>query len=281
VLTLCVTGVLSLAVLTRPASAGPIFTVMNTDETPPDGVWFRNSPHTSDTNRVTGLGVYKNEQVELECYAFGDAVGQYNDSLWYFVVDVTRPTNNGVPNQGYLNAHYIDDGQVANQIDAGVSACGASSPGPSPAPAPAPAPAAAPAPTPAPAPAPAPAVAPSTPTPSPTTTAPSPPPSAPAKVTSTQYVQSAEWLNLPRGETLRIMPTTYARVRSVAAASQVLADALKIAGAPPYNNAVYNNLLVQLQCHLVLALKVPYDLDTWRPSMSLPLEIRHLCNPLP
>ena len=115
----------SLAELAPQVQAGtePVFTVMNTSETLPDGVWFRNSPHTSDTDRVTGHGVYMNEQVQLQCYAWGDAVGPYDDTLWYFVLNVTRPINAGVTNSGYLNAHYINDGLVANQIDAGVTPC--------------------------------------------------------------------------------------------------------------------------------------------------------------
>lgn len=106
-----------------PAPQEPVFMVMNTSETPPDGVWFRNSPHTADTDRVTGHGVYMNEQVQLQCYGWGDAVGQYQDRLWYRVANVTRPTNAGVPNTGWLNAHYINDGKNANVIDVGVSAC--------------------------------------------------------------------------------------------------------------------------------------------------------------
>lgn len=109
-----------------PTSEGPIYPVMNTDETPPDGIWFRNSPHTADTNRITGDGIYAGDRVQLICYAYGDAVGPYNDSLWYYVTNVTRPTvlGTGAPNVGYLNAHYINDGKVANQVDAGVPACG-------------------------------------------------------------------------------------------------------------------------------------------------------------
>ena len=106
----------------QPPAQQPVFTVMNTSETLPDGIWFRNSPHTSDTSRVTGLGVYQNERVQLRCYAYGDAVGPYNDTLWYSVTNVSRPTNGGAPNQGFLNAHYIDDGQRANAVDAGVPA---------------------------------------------------------------------------------------------------------------------------------------------------------------
>lgn len=119
------TSVVVVAPSEASAGGGSVFTVMNTSEQPPDGIWFRNSPHTADTSRTTGLGVYMNEQVQLQCYAFGDVVGRYNDSLWYFVRNVTRPANNGAANQGYLNAHYINDGKNANQVDAGVPACGA------------------------------------------------------------------------------------------------------------------------------------------------------------
>ena len=57
------------------AYSGPIFTVMNTSETLPDGVWFRNSSHTADTDRVTGHGVYMGERVQEVCYAWGDSGG--------------------------------------------------------------------------------------------------------------------------------------------------------------------------------------------------------------
>lgn len=109
------------------ASSGPVFTVMNTDSPLPDGVWFRNSPHTADTSRITADGVYAGDRVQLNCYAWGDAVGPYNDTLWYDVTNLTRPTvpSTGKPNVGYLNAHYINDGKVANQVDAGVYLCGA------------------------------------------------------------------------------------------------------------------------------------------------------------
>lgn len=112
-------------VLSSSASgaSGPIFTVMNTSETLPDGVWFRYAPHIADTHKTTGLGIYKNERVQLECYAWGDAVKPYSNRLWYFALNVSRPIAAGVTNEGYLNAHYINDGKNANQIDAGVPQC--------------------------------------------------------------------------------------------------------------------------------------------------------------
>jgi hypothetical protein len=106
-----------------PPPSEPVFTVMHTDETLPDGVWFRNTPHTNDTDRVTGHGVYKGEQVRVRCYAWGDAVGPYGNTVWYWVTNVTRPTINGQPNTGYLNTHYVDDGQTANHPHAGIPTC--------------------------------------------------------------------------------------------------------------------------------------------------------------
>jgi hypothetical protein len=110
---------------TTSGTQHPVFNVMNTSETPPDGVWFRNSAHTGDTDRATGHGVYSGDQVQLSCYTFGDSVGPYNDSLWYYVSNVTRPTvsSNGTSNIGFLNAHYVNDGKNANVVDAGVPAC--------------------------------------------------------------------------------------------------------------------------------------------------------------
>lgn len=96
---------------------------MNTSETPPDGVWFRNSPHTADTNRITGLGVYMNESVRLLCYATGDSVGQYANTVWYRTLNVSRATVAGRENSGFLNAHYVNDGLKTNQVDPGVPVC--------------------------------------------------------------------------------------------------------------------------------------------------------------
>jgi hypothetical protein len=102
--------------------AGPAFAVMNTGSPPPDGVWFRNSPHTADTDRVTGHGVYAGDRVQLQCYGWGDSVGSFGNTLWYYVTNISRSLNGG-SNAGWLNAHYIDDGLSANQVNPGVPAC--------------------------------------------------------------------------------------------------------------------------------------------------------------
>ena len=45
--------------------------------------------------------------------------------LWYYVKNITRPTvpSSGAANQGYLSAHYINDGKLADVVDADVPAC--------------------------------------------------------------------------------------------------------------------------------------------------------------
>ena len=80
------------------------------------------------------------------------------------------------------------------------------------------------------------------------------------------YARNAWWVNEPLGATLRITPSGLAQVEGLSAASGVMSNALTIAGTPAYGNAVYKSLLEQLQCHLLVRLKTPYDLDTWRPS---------------
>ena len=113
---------------TTARSTEPVFPVMNTDEEPPDGVWFRNSPSQGDTNRETGFGVYRGESVQVTCYSWGDAVGQYGNQIWYLGTNVTRPTINGHANRGYMNTHYVNDGQIANNPHPSVPQCGASPP---------------------------------------------------------------------------------------------------------------------------------------------------------
>jgi hypothetical protein len=105
---------------TQPA--GPVFTVMNTSETPPDGVWFRDNPNVSGP-RLDGFGVYAGDRVQLRCYGWGEPIGRYGNRLWYSSADVTRPNAPGRANVGWLNAHYVNDGQNANAVVPGVRPC--------------------------------------------------------------------------------------------------------------------------------------------------------------
>lgn len=111
------------ALLTGPASAASSFTVMNTSEPPPDGVWFRNSPATGDTSRETGFGVYAGERLRADCWSWGEAMGAFSNRIWYRGLNESRPSFNGRTNYGWLNTHYVDDGMPADQPAPGVPAC--------------------------------------------------------------------------------------------------------------------------------------------------------------
>jgi len=109
----------------RPAAAAvAFFAVMNTSESPPDGVWFRTNPVQGDTDHVTGHGVYAGDVMAVDCYKFGEAVGAYGNRVWYRGSNLTRPrVPTGAPNVGYMNTHYVNDGMVANQVYTGIPEC--------------------------------------------------------------------------------------------------------------------------------------------------------------
>lgn len=124
-----VSGALALRSPSVSAATLPTFPVMNTSETLPDGVWFRNSAHTDDTDRKSGHGVYAGDTIRVFCYTNGDAVGPYNNTVWYFATNLTRPTvdpvaqESAVPNTGYINSHYVNDQMTANTPSPGVPPC--------------------------------------------------------------------------------------------------------------------------------------------------------------
>jgi uncharacterized protein DUF2599 len=95
------------------------------------------------------------------------------------------------------------------------------------------------------------------------------------------YTENAWWTTGPLGATLHVTPSGAAQAIGISAAEAMWAKALEIAGTPPYSREVYDSLYEQLQCHLVIRLKTPYNLDTWRPKVPWPDELRAQCNPLP
>jgi hypothetical protein len=103
-----------------PSSGGLVFPIFNAE----GGIYYRNSPHWSDTSATLGVGVYNGDQVELICGAFGDAVGPYNDTAWSYVNNLSRPVGDG-----WVNEHFINDGALSNQFVAGEPMCGPEIPG--------------------------------------------------------------------------------------------------------------------------------------------------------
>ncbi len=125
---LTLAGVGLAAVAPTAGASVATFPVMNTSESMPDGVWFRNSPRQNDTNRETGFGVYAGESMAVDCFSWADPVGQYNNHIWYRGLDVSRPTVNGHSNYGWMNTHYVNDGMTVDRAARGVPDCNASAP---------------------------------------------------------------------------------------------------------------------------------------------------------
>lgn len=134
------------------AAAGPQYSVMNA----PEGVYWRSEPNWSAAERIPGFGVYNGTIIEIICYQSGTAVEGSNDTMWEQATDV----GGSGYGSGWLNEHFINDGQPINEHSPGVPPCdGAPVPAPPlpTSPSPAPSPGATPNPTPAPNPLPAPA----------------------------------------------------------------------------------------------------------------------------
>lgn len=84
------------------------------------GVYARYGPHVNDTNRVNGYGVYPNETVALLCgVTDGDPVGQYANTTWHFVTDLSNPGEGNF----WIADHYLDTPNVASQLTPGESLC--------------------------------------------------------------------------------------------------------------------------------------------------------------
>jgi hypothetical protein len=105
-----------------PSSGGGslVFTVFNAE----GGIYYRNSPHWSDTSATPGVGVYNGDQVQLICGAFGDPVGPFNDTAWSYVNNLSRSVGSG-----WVDEHFINDGAPDNAFVAGEPMCGPETPG--------------------------------------------------------------------------------------------------------------------------------------------------------
>lgn len=116
------------------AGTGLRYQVVDADNAHDGGVYYRNSPSWNDTARITGVGGYYGETVELVCGAWGDAVGPYANRRWHLVDNLSRPA----AGRGWLPDRYLNTPNNANEATPGEPECGASAPTPSPSPSPPP-----------------------------------------------------------------------------------------------------------------------------------------------
>jgi Putative amidase domain len=141
------TAVLAIACLASVGAVGaqadPTFGVMNAE----GGIYWRSAPDWNTPEAVAGNGFYPGTVIEVHCYQAGAGnVPGSTDVMWEQATDV----GGAGTGSGWVNEHFVNDGQPLNQPSPGIPACGSSSASPSPAPSPAPAAGTAPAPAPVP-----------------------------------------------------------------------------------------------------------------------------------
>jgi hypothetical protein len=110
------------------AAADPQYSVMNA----PEGVFWRSEPNWNAAERISGFGVYNGTIIEVHCYQSGTSVEGSADTMWEQATDIGGPGYGS----GWLNEHFINDGQPFNQASPGVPPCSGAAPLPPPASAP-------------------------------------------------------------------------------------------------------------------------------------------------
>ena len=123
-MTMALIGLPGLAAST--AAADPRYEVMNA----PEGVYWRSEPNWAAAERTTGFGVYNGTIIEVHCYQSGTTVEGSADTMWEQATDVGGRGYGS----GWVNEHFINDGQPINQPSPGVGPCNSSPPPPPPPP---------------------------------------------------------------------------------------------------------------------------------------------------
>lgn len=84
-----------------------------------EGVYWRSEPNWSAAERINGFGVYDSTVIEVHCFQRGTPVQGSNDTMWVQATDVDGPGYGS----GWLNEHFINDGQQIGQPAPGIPPC--------------------------------------------------------------------------------------------------------------------------------------------------------------
>jgi hypothetical protein len=103
------------AMAASTAAADPTYTVMNAE----GGIYWRSEPNWNAAEAISGFGVYNGTTIAVHCYQSGTSVPGSADTMWEQATDVAGPGYGS----GWLNEHFINDGQPINQPSPGVGPC--------------------------------------------------------------------------------------------------------------------------------------------------------------
>jgi hypothetical protein len=99
------------------ASADPTYGVMNAS----GGIYWRSAPDWNTPVQTAGFGFYPDTVIAVHCYQAGAGnVPGSADYMWEYATDVG---GSGF-GTGWINEHFINDGQPINQPSPGVPPCG-------------------------------------------------------------------------------------------------------------------------------------------------------------
>ncbi|HEY8809447.1 MAG TPA: hypothetical protein VIM28_05440, partial [Solirubrobacterales bacterium] len=109
------------AIPVSTAMADPTYGVMNAE----GGIYWRSGPDWNTPEAIAGNGFYPDTIIAVHCYQSGAGnVPGSTDSMWE-QASVAAGSGSG---SGWVNEHFINDGQPINQPSPGVPPCGGSSP---------------------------------------------------------------------------------------------------------------------------------------------------------
>lgn len=108
---------LCLAVPASTAMAEPTYGVMNAE----GGIYWRSAPDWNTPVQTVGFGFYPDTVITVHCYQAGAGnVPGSADYMWEYATDVG---GSGF-GTGWINEHFINDGQPINVPSPGVPSCG-------------------------------------------------------------------------------------------------------------------------------------------------------------
>jgi Protein of unknown function (DUF2690) len=107
------------ALMASIASADPTFPVMNAE----GGIYWRSAPDWGTPIVEPDSGVFEGTTIAVQCYQSGSSVPGSEDTMWEQASVVEGPGRGS----GWLNEHFVNDGQRIDQPSPGVPPCGGGS----------------------------------------------------------------------------------------------------------------------------------------------------------
>jgi hypothetical protein len=105
------------ALMASTSSADPTFPVMNAE----GGIYWRSAPNWSTPIVEPDSGVFEGTTISVSCYQSGTDVPETSaDTMWEQATIVSGPGRGS----GWINEHFINDGQPINEHSPGVPPCG-------------------------------------------------------------------------------------------------------------------------------------------------------------